>query len=136
MHPFAELERDYRQLQNAALKLEVLADNHSQIDYEPNYETVDLLASDEWVEEKAYDLINVAETLVEETSESLLDLRIYVHENDVDQEIDDIRRSWQEHYHEFSTAVEDISEEFESLEQQEPVLPETYFEDTEVTADE
>lgn len=42
----------YEDFQETVLKLETLAYNHSQINYEPRSEPVNLKASDKWVEEK------------------------------------------------------------------------------------
>lgn len=114
MHPFAELERNYRELQETTFKLETLAYNHSSIDYDPVGDPADLEAEDEWVEEKMNDILPWAKELRKETGRSFVNTRRY--EGETGEEAEELRSFWHAQYFKFGDAIRRMSSEFDEVE--------------------
>ena len=110
MHPYAQLELDYRNFQSATFRLESLAYSHSEIEYDPVGEPVEIEAGDSWIEQKLDEELDRAIELRKETGESFVQARQY--EGETGEQAEELREYWHSQYFKLGDAVREISSSF------------------------
>jgi hypothetical protein len=112
VHQFAKLEKNYREFQHVTFKLESLAYNHSDMDYEPVGEPTELDVDDEWLESSMASLLDRAKELRKATGESFVEARHYLEESsERHEELEGLREFWHAKYFRLGDAVRRISSE-------------------------